>query len=296
MTESLAAGDRMLAAADQVELVATTHLDQVHDLVRRLGCPEPEATEIVGRTLLGLVDEVADGPRPAPDAIGAWFAASRALAARSSCDEPGEPAGDGADGVTVEEALGHLPPPARTAVLLRDHYDLPVEVAAATLEVGADEAARAVADGRLRLFREVCGRDPADLVGHRPHPVADAGLLGRYADGTVPPAREIAVARHVAGCPDCGDVVSAQDRARRLVGALPVIEMGGEERAAVLARARGRAAAALPRSLDLVTFTAEEPPDATDAAPVRAMLVLSLLALAAVAGLVAGILTALAAR
>src|SRR4051812_43808039 len=115
----------MLAAADQLELVASAHLDQVHDLVRRAGCPEPRATEIVGTTLLGMVDEVADGPRPEPDALGAWFAASQALATRGCTDAPPTTVagGQGEEG-RVEVALEHLPSTSRTAVLLRDHYDL----------------------------------------------------------------------------------------------------------------------------------------------------------------------------
>jgi anti-sigma factor RsiW len=162
-------------------------------------------------------------------------------------------------------------------------------VAAAVLGIGPDEAARELAGGRLQLFAEVSGRELADLAAHRPHPAADPGVLARYVDGTVPAQRQIAVARHVAACAECADLVTAQDRARRLVAELPVIEMPDDQRTAVLSQALGHAAQALPPSVDLVTFTSVE---AESPAGIDAVLVLALLVLAAFAGLAVGMLAA----
>lgn len=281
----------VVVAADQVELVATTYVDLVHDLLRRQGCTRREALAIAESTLLELIDGIAGEPRTPEQVVCAWFAAARAQA------EAIHPVGDRPPGTSTvgtrraegpADALQELPVTSRLALLLRDCYDIGLEETAAVLGFGVDEAARLVADGRLRLFSAVLHREAPSLGLHRPDPLAEPGLLGRYADDSVPRERVLALRHHVAGCPECSDVVMAQERARGLVAVLPLLAMPDDERARVLEHATLRAGAALPPSADLVAFSDAEDERVPSVPP---LVVLALIVLAAVAGFVLGVVT-----
>ena len=60
--------------------------------------------------------------------------------------------------------------------------------------------------------------------------------LSRLADGTLQPARAVALRRHVGNCPACEDVLDTLAKGRRLCAGLPVIAMPDEAREAMLER------------------------------------------------------------
>jgi hypothetical protein len=280
-----------LIAVDQVETLATGFVDSVHDLVVRQGCPPDAAVDVVAASLLEVVDRAVDevviaAPRHSDDAVGSWFAAAASRAAAVPHAPDGDPTTD-----RIGRGLAALDPRERTLVLARDRYGLSPRAAGAVVGTDPDDAERAIAAARLRFYRAVTGRAVTDRAEHRPSRLADTATLGRYVEGDVPAADRLAVRRHLSGCADCDDVVSAQEYVRRLVGGLPVTPLDDGTRSAAIDPALERAAAALPASADLIAFADPSASDERDGSSLAALAV-TLIVLAAVVGLLAGALAA----
>jgi hypothetical protein len=148
----------------------------------------------------------------------------------------------------------------RAAVLLRDGYDLPPEAVSVALARDQATTATLVAAGRLRLVALYDNTRVPDLGGHVGRGPADLGMLGRLADGSLPPQRGTPLRRHLNACPTCEEVVEQLAKGRRLVAGLPIIAMPDEAREAMLERVSSRAHAVLP-SVDEVLVAIDEEND-----------------------------------
>ena len=237
--------------AEELLAVVRVHLDRVHDAVRRTGGQDgPDAVEVVRRSALALVDEVAERSLDAERAVGAWFRRALDLAAR-------RPAGPPAEGSReLDGALDTLTPDARRAVLLRDAYDLPLAAVATALGTDEQDALTRVARARLavpaagapsdvpeRADRDdppdVLDADPPTWSGGAGH--ADLATLARLAeDRPVSPA-DATARRHVLSCTACGGSLQGQTRAARVVAGLVVVGLAGHDRAALLTEVEQRA-------------------------------------------------------
>jgi hypothetical protein len=156
----------------------------------------------------------------------------------------------------VRAALAALAEQERAAVMLRDAYDLPPQAVAVALARDLDSTDHLVAAGRLRLGAAYDDRALPELTGHTGRTPADLGMLGRLADGSLPPQRSVALRRHLGACPSCEEVVELLARARRLVAALPVLAMPDDARESMIERVAVRAATVLP-SVDEVLLAIE---------------------------------------
>lgn len=263
MPESLETAARLPGVSAE-ELVATVrvHLDRVHDAVRRLGCDPAAALEIVETSAVDLVEAVADNPETVVDAVGWWFARARALGRRVGSAAADLPVGSGVlaadeDQLVLAEALEQLPERERTALLLRDSYDLPAVSVGAAL--GTDAAGGMELVGRARLaFLPHADDEPAPAL---PEHQSQLGALARVAEGgpTAPP--DATARRHSMSCHQCRSVVEALQRAHLLLAGLTVVALRDVERAAVLGRVDQHAAALLPSAASLLVDVEQEGDD-----------------------------------
>ena len=261
-----------LVSADDLIAAVRVHADRVHDLLRRSGCGAEEAIEVCESYAFALIDALVNAPETVGDTAGWWFRRALELgrrlgapAAEPVTDEPlAEMPASVLSGTSseaqVRSALAGLPEQERAAVLLRDGYDLPPE--AVSVALVRDEAATAtlVATGRLRLITLYDDTRLPDLGGHVGRGPADLGMLGRLADGSLPPQRGTPMRRHLSACSACEEAVELLAKSRRLVAGLPILAMPDDAREAMLDRVSARARAVLP-SVDEVLVAIDEEND-----------------------------------
>lgn len=220
-----------LVTGDQLLALVRTSADDVHDMVRRCGCPPAGAATVVAASALDLVTVLRDEPETVGDMLGWWFGRAEALAARrcgpagnehpaAGPDTPDAPLRDTALEHRLVRALETLDEPARRALRLRDAYDLAPEAVAVALRVPVPEACERVAAARLQFLSAYDGRGRTDLSGHLGPPAPDLGLLGRVADTSVNGSRAAASRAHGSRCDACEDVLTRQARARAIVAGL----------------------------------------------------------------------------
>jgi hypothetical protein len=211
-----------VSAEDAVTTVRV-HLDRVHDVVRRLGCGEAAAVEVVETSAMDLVEALADAPDTVADRVGWWFARARSLALRVGGDDDGElPVGSGLlsvdeDQGVLAEALEALPERDRAALLLRDSYDLSSASVSAALGTDPASAMELVARARLAFLRVADG-EPSPAV---PEHQNTLGALARVAEGGPVAPPDATPRRHAMSCEACRSVVQAQQRAHLLLSGSP---------------------------------------------------------------------------
>ena len=256
-----------LVSADDAIAAVRVHADRVHDLLRRSGCGPQEAVEVTESYAFALLDALVNAPETVVDMAGWWFGRVLELGRRlgTPVDETSEDASTsvlaGTTGeAQVRAALAGLPDSERSAVVLRDAYDLPPQAVAVALRRDEDSAAGLVAVGRLHLVSRYDSRPIPSLASHSGRNPADLATLSRLADGTLPPARAVALRRHVGNCTACEDVLDTLAKGRRLCAGLPVIAMPDDAREAMLERVSARAITVLP-SVDAVLLAIEEDDD-----------------------------------
>jgi DNA-directed RNA polymerase specialized sigma24 family protein len=233
--------------ADAVLSVIRVHADRVHDAVRRLGCDPEAAFEVVQQSALDLISAAAAEADSLDDPVGWWFARARTLARSVAGGDDDLPVGGGvlggdANQQRLAEALEARPERERAALLLRDSYDLPASAVGISLGLDATGAMEVVGAARLAFLPTLLGGEALSLGAH----VADLAALSRLAEGGHLAARDATTRRHVQSCELCGDVVDAQERARRLLSGLTVVALPETERDALLTRAEAHARDRLP--------------------------------------------------
>jgi hypothetical protein len=233
--------------ADELLSAVRVHADRVHDAVRRLGCAPDAAAEVVETTAHELVDAVSRQPGAVGDPVGWWFARARALGRTAAGGDDDLPVGGGvlggdANQVRLAEALESRPERERAALLLRDSYDLPASAVGTALGLDAQGAMEVVGAARLAFLPALLGgRALTAMDAH-----GDLAALARLAEGGPMAARDATARRHVQTCERCGDVLDAQERARRLLSGLTVVALPDAEREALLARVEDRVRQLLP--------------------------------------------------
>jgi len=284
-----------LVSADDAIAAVRVHADRVHDLLRRSGCGPQEAVEVTESYAFALLDALVNAPETVGDMAGWWFGRALELGRRlgTPADEPTEEASTsvlaGTSGeAQVRAALTGLPDSERSAVVLRDAYDLPPQAVAVALRRDEDSADGLVAVGRLHLVSRYDSRPIPSLAGHSGRTPADLVTLSRLADGTLPPARAVALRRHAGNCPACEDVLDTLAKGRRLCAGLPVIAMPDEAREAMLERVTERATTVLP-SVDAVLLAIDEDDDLKPA--ISPILVIAVLVIAVLLGVGVAALT-----
>jgi DNA-directed RNA polymerase specialized sigma24 family protein len=245
--------------AEDLVAVVRVHLDRVHDAVRRLGCDETAALEVVETSAMDLVEALAGGPVTVTDPVGWWFARARVLGTRVGSDGGELPIGSGLlssdeDQLVLAEALEQLSERDRAVLLLRDSYDLPATSVGAAL--GTDAAGAMQLVGRARLaFLPYADDEPSPAV---PAHQGDLGALARVAEGGRLAPADATPRRHAMSCLACRSVIDAQQRAHLLLAGLAVVAMPDTDRAAVLGRVEQHAAALLPSSASLLAVAEDE--------------------------------------
>lgn len=239
-----------MLTADDVLAAVRVHADRLHDAVRRLGCGPEVAAHVVETASLDLVDTVARSRGDVQDPVGWLFARGRALARGAAGGEDDAlPLGGGVLGgdatqVRLAEALESRPERERSALLLRDSYDLPMPAVAAALALDVTAATEAVGAARLALLPGL-----TDAVAPRVPDHVPLTSLTRLAEGGQHAARESTAFRHTQSCERCAAVVDAQERARRLLSGLTVVALPDAEREDLLDRVAARAASVLPAAV-----------------------------------------------
>jgi hypothetical protein len=278
-----------LVSADDAIAAVRVHADRVHDFLRRSGCGPQESVEVTESYAFALLDALVNAPETVVDMAGWWFGRALELGRRlgTPVEEPNEDASTsvlaGTSGeAQVRAALAGLPDSERWAVVLRDAYDLPPQAVAVALRRDEDSAAGLVAVGRLHLVSRYDSRSLPSLSGHSGRNPADLVTLSRLADGTLQPARAVALRRHVGNCTACEDVLDTLAKGRRLCAGLPVIAMPDDAREAMLERVTARAITVLP-SVDAVLLAIEEDDDDLKPA-ISPILVIAVLVLAVLLG------------
>lgn len=236
-------------SADAVLAAVRVHADRVHDAVRRLGCAPEAAVRVVERSALDLVDAVAGQPESVGDPVGWWFARARALGRPASGGDEDLPLGGGvlssdANQVRLAEALEARPERERAALLLRDSYDLPATAVGTVLGLDAQGAMEVVGAARLAFLPTLLGGSTPPVANH----AVDLAGLARLSEGGQLAARDATTRRHAQSCAHCGDVLDAQERARRLLSGLSVVALPDPEREAMLIRVETHARALLPEA------------------------------------------------
>jgi len=285
-----------LVSVDDYVAVVRVHSDRLHDLVRRSGCSAEVAPEVVESTALELLGALVGAPETVEDLVGWWFAHALDAARREAAADPeaarrnglhGYSLLSGTEGETrVREALDGLPERERTAIMLRDAYDLPLASVAVALRRPADVTAALLAAARLHLFGAYHGRRAPSLDGHAVRPAVDPASLGRLCDGSMTGQQATALRRHVHTCAQCEDVSESLSQSRRLAAGLPVIALPDDERDDMLERVTDRAQALLP-SLEEVLLAADAEADEPPLVP--AGIILLALFLAGVLGVAVGV-------
>ncbi len=278
-------------SAEQLVAAVRVHADRVHDAVRRQGCAPEAAAEVVRTSAVELCQRVAGGRAIEVDIlVGWWFARARALGLQGRRDDGFLPLG-GTGPLAKDhmqellaEAIELRPERQRTALLLRDAYDLAPEVVGAALGTDADAAMRLVGASRMALLPDVYDTEVPSLEGH----AVDEAALARLAEGRQVQARDATTRKHAQSCGLCRPAVEAQDDARRLLAGLSVVAIPQTDRDALMAAVEAQAGATLPSAADLAAAAEHEV--IIEEIPRRTFSpLLVLLALAVAVGLGAGV-------
>jgi DNA-directed RNA polymerase specialized sigma24 family protein len=271
-----------LVSADDFVGAVRVYADRANDLLRRRGVAPLDAIEVCETQALEMLEAVVRQPETVIDLSGWWFARAIELT-------PGEerPAIDPADealsvlaGTTgeaqVRRALAGLAEPERTAVALRDSYDLPPQAVGVALGIEDDTAAECTAVGRLALVAAYDDRPTPDLSGHIGNTTVDLVMLSKLAEGTLETPRSAPLRRHVGNCPACEDVLEMLAKGRRLASGLPIIAMDDEAREAMIGRIDAEATATLPSHEAVLRAVDEDHDPGPVISPVVAVVVLVL--------------------
>jgi hypothetical protein len=282
-----------MLSADDFGRILDTYADRVHDAVRRTGISADAAAEVVLTSAADLIDAAAAVEPATVDPVGWWFARALALAGRieplpdeETGEDAGNPLRDSADDAAVRAALSSLPQAQELAVTLRDVYDLPPVSVANVLGFDPERSAQTTGVARLGLLTAYDGRPAPTLAGHVGRQQVSEGDLALLADGGLDVEDAGALRRHVSRCPACEDVLTAQDRARRLAAGLPLIGLPDEDRDVVVPRLKDRAAAVLP-ALGYLLEMDERDEDRPLLPP---LLVVGVVSAALIFGILAGVL------
>ena len=257
-----------LVSADDYVSVVRVHADRIHDLLRRLGL-RPGPGRRGDRVLRPRAARRARQPardrrrhrrlvvRPGPGAgEQARRPSRRPGRAGRRGEHAGRDAGRGAGAGRARRDARARADRGRPARRLRPRPAVRRRRPAPRPR----RAAALVTRGRLRLVTSYDETPPPTLEGHVGRPAPDLGRLSALSDGTLPAPDAALLRRHVHGCTECGDVVDALARARRLAAGLPVTALPDEDRERLLATATDRAAATLP-TLEEVLLAASEDDD-----------------------------------
>ena len=271
-----------LVSADDFVSAIRVYADRVNDLLRRRGIPPLEAIDIIETHALALLDTVINAPETVIDLAGWWFA--RAIEMTSAAHGVPDTADDEATGMLagtetearVRAALASLGDAERSAVILRDAYDLPPQAVGVALRRGSDSAAGLTARGRLALVAAYDDQRSPDLSGHSGRTTVDATSLSRLADDTLDSPRSAPLRRHVANCAACEEMLETLARGRRLATGLPIIAMDDDAREAVIDRIAERAMATLPTHEAVLRAVDEDHDPGPLVSPVIAVLALLL--------------------
>jgi DNA-directed RNA polymerase specialized sigma24 family protein len=272
-----------LVSAEDFVSAVRVYSDRVNDLLRRSGVPAIEALEVCETYALALLDAVVNAPETVIDLAGWWFArvieltseAGRTADIEASTEAISMLAGTSGE-AQVRAALARLADSERTAVLLRDGYDLPAQAVGVALRRGADTAAEVTASGRLNLVAAYDGRRPPNLSGHSGRTTVDLFTLSSLADGTLDPPRAAPLRRHVSNCAPCEDVLEALAKGRRLAAGLPIIALDDDAREALIDRVSTRAQAVLPSHDEVLRVVDEDHDPGPAVSPVLAIVALVL--------------------
>ena len=255
--------------------VLRVHADRVYDGVIRSGRSPAVAAHVVESTG-GQLIEASVGPQPLGDPVGWWF--GRALevtpaagpaartAAATGAEETG--GGPGDDQSRLVAALDRQPPPGRTALLLRDCYDLRALSVGTALGLSEAGVYAQLAAARLGLLAEMSRQPAPSLDGHD----VDLAVLGRLGEREQVAPSDATVFRHARTCPTCRAVVDAQDLARHTLAGLVVTPLPGDQLEAMLDRLEARARQALDAdSATRATPPTPTPPPASSVSAVSAV-------------------------
>ena len=216
-------------------------LDRLHDLARRSGCDAAAAAEIVEASAIDLVSLLSSDADSPVDPVGWWAGQVLSLAQRVAPDVVA-PSGGGAGVLAkaqterwLSDYLAAAPEMDRAVLLLVDSYGLPTITAADAVDRPHDRLLAVLGAARLRLLAAVEGAPVEPAPGHVDGTAIAAAAAGEPVDRTA--------GRHISRCSQCRDAVETQVRARLLMSGLVVRGPGEEERAAMMARVRERAAA-----------------------------------------------------
>jgi DNA-directed RNA polymerase specialized sigma24 family protein len=273
-----------LVSADDFVSAIRVYADRINDLLRRGGVPAFDAIDISETQALALLDALIDEPETVIDLAGWWFArAMDAINARASratefatIDEPVSLLAGTDREQQVRAALAALPEPERTAIVLRDAYDLPPQAVGVALGLDTQTASTLIASGRLGLVSAYDSRAAPDLSGHTGRTTVDVVSLSRLADGTLESPWAAPLRRHAANCPACEEMVETLARGRRLAAGLPIIAMDDDVRAGVLNRVGARADAELPSADEIQRAIDDDRDPGPPISPVFAVVVLVL--------------------
>ncbi|HTR71341.1 MAG TPA: zf-HC2 domain-containing protein [Mycobacteriales bacterium] len=272
-----------LVSADDFIAAIRVYADRVNDLLRRGGTPALEAIEICETEALALLDAVVTAPNTVIDLAGWWFARAIDVTGRRDTDTGDQPLDEptsvlaGTEGEEqVRAALTTLPRAERTAVILRDGYDLPPQAIGVALRRGAASATELTANGRLQLAARYGDAPAPDLAGHSGRTTVDLATLSKLADGTLEGPRAASLQRHVENCPACAEVLHALEHGRRLVAALPIIAMDDSARQSMIDRIAHRATELLPTHDEVLRLVDTDPGADPAISPVIVVITLGL--------------------
>ncbi len=283
-------------SAEDLLAAVRVHADRVHDAVRRQGAGGAAAAEVVEASALDTVARAGQrgghGFATVGAAVGWWFSRARALGQQVAHDDGELPVGRGllaGDEVQelLAEALEHRPERERTALLLRDAYDLPADVVAAALGTDAESAMRLVGRARTALLPEVYDTTVPTLDGH----AVDEASLARLSEGRQVQARDATTRRHAQACGLCRPVVEAQEDARRLLVGMSVVAMPDAARERLLDVVAAEAGRVLPTQAELAARAEELEEEDVPRRLFSPLLVLLALLLAAGTGVALGAAT-----
>lgn len=234
--------------AEDVITAISVHADRAHDAVRRQGASADLAIEALETSALDTVDRARSFADSVDALVGWWFARARALSLQEPQDGGALPLGGGllaadSEQELLAEALELRPERERTALLLRDAYDLPPAVVAAALGTDQDAAMHLLGRARLHLLPDV---SDTDFPLHSGHGGVNEAAMARLSEKNPPTARDSEARRHTDHCSRCRAVLGAQGEARGLLAGLSIVALSDGDREHLLTAVRTRAEMVLP--------------------------------------------------